>query len=207
MMHGPSWISGGRGTQTVLQVCAALAFLTMCTPRPPTREGPPGPAGQQAARSSPAPSHSTPGALAREPQIVLTLYFPNSEYTRSGNESEPHLVVEERRVKSTAQPANAALRELLEVGPRTARGETVPSSGARARVARIVDGIATVDFSGGNLNGGSLAETMVLSALVWTLTEFATVESVLITVEGRPVESLFGHVDTSRPLVRADFPR
>lgn len=141
------------------------------------------------------------------PSLELTLYFANPAYTRTGDESLPRLLIEQRSVPRTVRVAEAALRELLEVGPRQGGGEPVAGPGLRARVVRIVDGVATVDFAREGLGGGSLAETQLLSAIVWTLTELPTVQAVQLTVAGRPIESLFGHVDASRPLHRADFPR
>ena len=42
-----------------------------------------------------------------------------------------------------------------------------------------------------------------MGAIVNTLTEFAAVERVQILVEGKKVNTLFGHVDISEPLGRS----
>jgi len=137
---------------------------------------------------------------------VLTLYFANPQYVATGDEALPHLVSEVRSTPPTEALAAAALRELLEVGPR-AGGVAVVPPGVRARVGGVTGGVVTVDFDRDGLAGGSLAETMLLSAIVWTMTELPGVDAVRITVAGAPAESLLGHVDTTRPLRRSDLGR
>ncbi|HOU91707.1 MAG TPA: GerMN domain-containing protein [Polyangiaceae bacterium] len=162
--------------------------------------------------SLPAPAGSAGVAPAPDPgapppaTAVLTLYFANPAYVASGDETIPHLVTEARPAPTTADPAAAALRELLEVGPR-AGGAAVAPPGLRARVTGVADGVVTVDFDRDGLAGGSLMESLLLSAIVWTLTELPAVSAVRVTVAGAPAESLMGHLDTTRPLRRADLGR
>ncbi len=154
----------------------------------------------RASSAAPAPGAPAPATA------VLTLYFANPAYVASGDEAIPHLVTEARPAPPTADPAAAALRELLEVGPR-AGGVAVAPPGLRARVTGVADGVVTVDFDREGLAGGSLMESLLLSAIVWTLTELPAVSAVRVTVEGAPAESLLGHLDTTRPLRRADLGR
>lgn len=67
---------------------------------------------------------------------------------------------------------------------------------------RIQDGTAEVDFSGDILrcNVGARTESLLLSSLVATVGQATGAERVRFLVEGRPVESLGGHVDVTGPL-------
>ena len=49
--------------------------------------------------------------------------------------------------------------------------------------------------------GGSTGELLAVYSLVNTLTQLPQVAAVQILVEGEVVDSLFGHVDVSSPLV------
>lgn len=77
--------------------------------------------------------------------------------------------------------------------------------GVKVRSVRVENGLATVDFSSELTHrfvGGSTGEQMLVSALVNTLTDFPEVERVLLTVEGRRIETIAGHLDTSEPFTR-----
>ena len=66
------------------------------------------------------------------------------------------------------------------------------------------DSLATIDFTLGKLNVGSEGEQRAIDQLVWTLTELADrVTKVRFTVNGQPIESFAGHVDTSGEFSRA----
>ena len=98
------------------------------------------------------------------------------------------------------------------------KGADTPAAGTKAKgVITIIpkktklksvavkDGIATVDFSEDlvkNFAGGSTGEEMLVGSIVNTLTEFPEVKSVQILLEGKKVDSLAGHLDTSKPLKR-----
>ena len=81
---------------------------------------------------------------------------------------------------------------------------TLPT-GTQLRDINIRNGLCTVDFSAElktNHPGGSSWELMTVYSIVNTLTRFSAVEEVQILVEGQIVETLAGHVDLSKPLVR-----
>ena len=76
---------------------------------------------------------------------------------------------------------------------------------AKLKSVKVKNGIATVDFSEDlvkNFAGGSTGEEMLAGSIVNTLTEFPEVKSVQIIIEGKEVDSLAGHLDTSKPLKR-----
>jgi spore germination protein GerM len=67
-------------------------------------------------------------------------------------------------------------------------------------------GLAVADFSHeivDNFPGGSATEGRLLASIVDTLTQFRTINRVVITVEGKPVDSIGGHIDLETPLTRA----
>jgi hypothetical protein len=73
------------------------------------------------------------------------------------------------------------------------------------RGARIDGTTAYVDFSAAvrRASSGSEGEAASLQQLVYTVTAAApAVKQVQVLVEGKPVESLWGHVDTRKPIAR-----
>lgn len=64
-------------------------------------------------------------------------------------------------------------------------------------------GTLTIDVDSKNqYNLGSSGESMALDALKQTLFQFDEVERIVITEDGKKVESLMGHMDISEPLTR-----
>lgn len=64
---------------------------------------------------------------------------------------------------------------------------------------------ATVDLTLGQLNLGSSAEGRAIDQIVWTLTAAdSTIKSVKLTVDGKSVESIAGHVDATSAFSRAE---
>lgn len=77
--------------------------------------------------------------------------------------------------------------------------------GVRLLDVQVRDGVAWANFSGelvGEHSGGTAGEAVTVYAIVNTLTEGWGVERVRILVEGRPVESVAGHIDLQTPLER-----
>jgi hypothetical protein len=65
--------------------------------------------------------------------------------------------------------------------------------------------VATVDFSAVHLNVGAAGEMAAINQIVWTLTaNNSTITGVIFEINGDPVESLAGHVDTTGVLTRGD---
>jgi germination protein M len=106
--------------------------------------------------------------------------------------------------------AAAAMRELLE-GPtdqeREAGLSTSIPEGTTLNDITIQDGIATVDLSASfEAGGGSLSMAARLAQVVYTLTQFPTVDSVLFELDGEPVEVFGGEgLVLDHPVVRADY--
>lgn len=71
---------------------------------------------------------------------------------------------------------------------------------------KIQDGVAYANFSQNlrRFGGGSANEILLVAEIVNTLTEFPEIKSVQILIEGKKVDSLGGHLDTSEPLSRSE---
>lgn len=107
-------------------------------------------------------------------------------------------------------PAKGALEALLE-GPTPAELElgfstTIPE-GTKLLGVTITDGIATVDLSGSYDDGGGTLSMMGrLAEVVFTLTQFPTVDAVSFRMEGEPVTALGGEgILVEEPIDRTYF--
>ncbi len=123
--------------------------------------------------------------------VEVTLYFSNADGTG--------LVAEKREIPKQEGLARATISNLID-GPQNA--ELLPTLPAATILEdiNISDGLCTVDFSGelrDNLGGGVMAEQLAVYSIVKTLSQFASVDSVRILIDGQAVESLAGHIDTS----------
>jgi spore germination protein GerM len=163
------------------------------TPTPSTAVEGDEPAGDEP--SAPPAGVAGPEAGRR---INVRLYFEAPD--RDG------LLPEEREVAFSSDLA----RQLRTVVEELARGSTtglLPTLPAGTRVLEVfvqARGVAYVDLSAeasSGLPGGSRAELLTVYSVVNTIvTNFPAVSRVRIVVDNRPVESLGGHVDVSRPL-------
>lgn len=134
----------------------------------------------------------------------VKLYFANREYVRTGDESLPRVLPEERKIDVQTQPvAEAAIRNLM-MEPRS---QNLSTALARLRLngVRVRDGVAYVDFAGAGLSGGSLEERLIIEQVVRTLTELEGVGAVQLLVDGETRETLMGHMYTEKPITRADL--
>lgn len=76
---------------------------------------------------------------------------------------------------------------------------TIPE-GVRIREIRIEGNIAYLDFNQALVDnhwGGSTGEIMTIYSIVNTITQFPEIDYAKILVEGKEIETLAGHMDTS----------
>ena len=159
--------------------------------------------GDEAAPTGPgtgtSPETTEPTTTDAEP-TTLRVYFVRDE--RVG--------VAIRELEATEAVAAASLRALLE-GPtaeeRAAGLSTQVPSGTRLLGVTIADGIATIDLSEEFQSGGGSASMLArVAQVVYTATQFPTVERVAFRIEGEPVEAIGGEgVSVSPPVGRGDF--
>lgn len=117
-----------------------------------------------------------------------------------------HLVPEVHKVPVNTHPARTAM-ELLQAGTKNPELVGVMPEGAKVKNLTVKDHIAYVDFNDKLIKknvGGSAGETLLVGAIVNTLTEFPDIHQVQILVDGKKIETISGHLDTSEPLSRSD---
>ena len=161
---------------------------TMAGPSPP----PPLPRTRPPALPDGAPGDQTAGR-----RMTVVLYFQSEE---SGL-----LLPEERQVEERTD-ANSRARIILEEllsGP-TDGLPTIPEGTRVREVYFDSSGVAYVDFSRelrDNHGGGSAEELMTIDSVIHSLSRnLPQVQSVQFLIEGRPIATLTGHVDLTRPL-------
>jgi spore germination protein GerM len=150
------------------------------------------------------PTASTPAATAdsqpQTPMLTLSVYF-----LRDGKVATAH-----RTIEKTLQVAEASMQALI-AGPtdaETAAGLTSAlPEGTRYLGTAIEESMATVDLSA---NIPDTADPAIvrewMAQVVYTLTQFPTVTSVKIALNGQPIESVPGlNIDLAQPLTRATF--
>lgn len=116
-----------------------------------------------------------------------------------------HLVPEIHVVPKNKDIAKTAL-ELLTAGSNNPARISVLPPGTKVLSVSIRNHIAYADFNDKlikNNPGGSTEELLLVTAIVDTLTEFSEIKKVLIFVNGKKMDTITGHVDTSEPLLRS----
>ena len=185
--------------------------------REPSRRRRPTPPRSPRPRRSRQPRRSRP--LRRRPQpsetVALEVWFARDAGTLTGEggteiELGPLLFSTPRTAESTPAVARAALETLL-AGPsdvETAAGvSTAIPAGTQLLDVSIEDGVATVDLSSEfESGGGSLSMMLRLAQVVFTVTQFPTVEGVQFELDGQPVEIFSGEgIVLDRPVTREDY--
>jgi len=81
---------------------------------------------------------------------------------------------------------------------------TLWENGTQVNSVTTVDGLATVDLSLGRISYGSESELRAIDQITWTLIENdSSISSVQFTIDGKPAESLAGHVNLTQPFTQA----
>jgi germination protein M len=149
---------------------------------------------QVAKRSRPGTSQATKPARV----VAVRVYFARNEKVATAG----------RSVKPPAV-ARGALEALLNGPERFERNVAMRSAiptGTKLRGITIAGGDATVDFDARfESGGGSLSMNLRVAQVVFTLTQFATVERVTITIDGHAVDAIGSEAIPARGLTRVDF--
>ena len=129
-----------------------------------------------------------------EESMVVEVYF--SKDSQSGQQVEcDEVFAVKRRVPKTAAPARAAIEELLTGPTENELSEgyfTSLNTGVKIQRLTIADGTAYIDFdeSLDENVGGSCRVAAVRSQIAETLKQFQTVDSVVISINGRTEDIL-----------------
>jgi hypothetical protein len=146
-----------------------------------------GPATTASATAVPATTAPTPAPTPSTPRSTTTVRV----YFYLGGEPGSAGVVPVARDVAGGDPIEAAFNALL-AGPSTDEAglRTISSAipvGSRLLGLTVADGIAAVDLSSEFESGGGSASMFIrLGQVVFTLTQFPTVRSVVFELEGRP---------------------
>lgn len=145
------------------------------------------------------PAPAAPSEAQRQREVIL--YFAESQ--------PPFLSPELGRVAefSTEEQGIFAVVRALAAGSQQQRFAVLPAQAVLLNV-EIVDGVARLDFNQALLTfhpGGSSSELLTVRALINTLAaNFPQIRELVLLVDGKPLETLRGHIDLRRPVV-ADF--
>jgi spore germination protein GerM len=173
------------GASTVAETPGAATPTGDAGGAPTATEEPASPT--EAAESATSTSEATaaPTETVGE-QLTLNVYFMRGEY----------LSVAHRTIPRTQAVGAAAMQLLLE-GPTDFEAgldfTTAIPEGTEYLGLEIEDGVATVDLSSEyESGGGSLSMSARLAQVIFTLTQFPTVDAVQFLLDGDPVEVFSG---------------
>lgn len=130
--------------------------------------------------------------------VAVAVFFARDEHIATGG-----------RLVMAPAVARGAMEALL-AGPSTLErelgmGSQVPA-GTRLLDIDIANGVATVDLSREfESGGGSLSMTTRVAQVVYTLTQYDTVDRVTIRLEGKEVDAIGGEGVPAKNLARDDF--
>ena len=184
----------------VLLGCLPALLLGLSVGCGGTQESAPSGAPSVPAASPTAPPPEPATVTDAEPSVTLEVWFLRGE----------KLFLATRDVEKAPRVAAAALEALL-AGPSEAEAaagvSTAIPEGARLLGVTVEDGIAAVDLGAEyESGGGSLSMTARLAQVVYTLTQFPTVQGVRFELEGRPVEVFSGEgIVLDAPVERKDY--
>jgi hypothetical protein len=154
--------------------------------------------------STAAPSaEPSPSAAAASPTAAGTA--ARAIYYLMETTNGPRLYREFHRRPATTGVVRDAVTAMLTEPAQDEDYTSLWDKGTRLLGVRIDGSTAVVDLSkeAQIAHGGAAGEGVTLQQLVWTVTAADTrVTSVQLYVEGKAAGSLWGHVDTSRPMTR-----
>jgi germination protein M len=166
----------------------------------------PGPSVEPSGPASSEPTASPTTSAEPTGSTVVRAYF-----WLGGESGSAGLVAVLREVAGTKAIATAAMNVLL-AGPTAAESgdrmiTTAIPDGSQLIGLAIKDGIATVNLSSEFESGGGSASVLTrLGQVVYTLTQFPSVKSVLFQIEGKTATTFSSEgVVLSKPVGRADY--
>ncbi len=108
------------------------------------------------------------------------------------------------QIEITPDPITAALRSLVSRQPKDSDYTSLWPAGTQINSVIIIGDTAIVDLTFDKLNVGAEGEQLAIAQLVWTATAAnPATPKVFFLVDGKKVDSLAGHVDTSNSFTRA----
>ncbi len=174
-----------------------------------TDDGEESAADQEQAAETEAGDNGT-GAVKPAQTVRVTLYFSDTAAVETGTTGATGFVKPVMRVfPHTTAVLRLALEELIR-GPLPGEGNLGRTLPAETKILslKIKDGVALIDFSAELLTSsdspaGSLGGSVFSQSIVYTATQFPSVEAVLVTVKGEPYSD--GHIIWDEPVNRDDL--
>lgn len=143
-----------------------------------------------------------------ERKVKITLYFGDKKAIEKGKPGKTGYVRPVvREFSHTTAVLRLALQELIR-GPLAGEGNLVRTLPATVKILKldIEKGVALIDLSSELLTdsrGGTLEGSLLVQSLVFTATQFPTVKSTLVTVNGKIYSD--GHFVWEDPMGRDDL--
>ena len=194
---------------SLLAVLSASLLASGCgggdgTPGPGAgSEGEGSPGGETPAGEAEEDESAGETSLTPLPRRTIEIYFPSM--------SEDGLIREPREIFATATAGDQVkqiVNDLLSGPTGGEAGRAVPAGTRLRQVYVLDDGVAWLDFSSeltDGLGGGSMDELLAVYSIVDSVVaNVSEVRRVGILIDGRPVETLNGHLHLLKPL-RPDF--
>jgi spore germination protein GerM len=147
--------------------------------------------------AAPVAAHPAAGPRPMTGQQTVLAYYV------SDNGQALHVVAEPRPVQRTKAPARAAIGEALEK-PYGRGLATMAPKGTRLLDVNLKNRVLVVNLSQQvkrNPGVGGAGEDAFAQQLAHTATQFPTIGAVRLHVEGKPVQTLWGHRDWSHPVL------
>lgn len=107
------------------------------------------------------------------------------------------------RINPKPDAITAALRHLVSQRPVDSDYSSLWPKGTTINSVIIQGDTAIIDLTFPKLNVGGDAESLAIAQLVWTVTAAnTTIKNISLTVDGKKLASLAGHVDATKPFTR-----
>ena len=171
-----------QGERTDISSSSSVSSSSVPSPKPPV--------------SHPA---STSHKKVENKTMEAEIYYPNEDGTR--------LLAAKRKITVGEKDKYTAVMEALLESPKEPGVTSIFPKNAKLRSVKVKDGTAEVDFDGRLVKtfvGGSTGEELLVGSVVNTLTNFPEVKRVSILLDGKPVETLSGHMDLTAPIERME---
>lgn len=151
-----------------------------------------------------APTATPPTNTTPTPNVSSTIAFRTlAQYWVADTARGFRLYREFVRINSTPDAITAALRQLVSQGPVDSDYVSLWPSDTTINSVTVNGDTALIDLTFSKLNVGAEAESLAVAQLVWTATAADTsIKKISLTVDGKKVESLAGHVDATKPFTR-----
>jgi hypothetical protein len=187
-----------KSTTSTLVGTSAIALLLLLSGCGTASTPTPTPTSNPSSTSTPTP---TPTLMPSRPTSAPRVL---AQYWVADTARGFRLYREFVRLEITPDPITAALRALVSSQPKDADYTNLWSAATKINRVKVSGNTATVDLTLGKLNVGSEAEALAIAQLVWTATAAdPSVTKISLTVGGKKVESIAGHVDATKPFTRA----